>query len=60
VLSTATTRVDTYIRVYPDLIDLATILADVGRKIVDTRAATPARHRAIDSAYTRVACCATW
>jgi hypothetical protein len=35
-LSTATTSVDTYIRVYPDLIDLANILADGGRKIVDT------------------------
>lgn len=54
-LSTATTRVDTYIRAYPDLIDLASILADASRKIVDTPAATLARHRAIDWVYARVA-----
>ena len=35
-------------------IDLARILADVGRAIVDTPAATPARYRAIDSVYARV------
>lgn len=54
-LSTATTRVDTYIGAYPDLIDLASILAEAGRKIVDTPAATLARHRAIDWVNTRVA-----
>lgn len=54
-LSTATTSVDTYIRAYPDLIDLASILADGGRKIASTPAATLARHRAIDWVYARVA-----
>jgi len=54
-LSTATTCADTYIRAYPDLIDLASILAEGSRKILNTPAATLARHRAIDWVYTRVA-----
>jgi hypothetical protein len=43
-LFTATPSADNYIRVYPDLIELASILADGGRKIVDT----PAGYRATD------------
>lgn len=43
--------VDTHIAAYPDLIALATVLADAHRRIWDTAAATPARARAVDAVY---------
>jgi hypothetical protein len=54
-LSAARTCVDTYIGAYPDLIDMAGILASVRLQIFNTPAATPARGRAIDAVYTRLA-----
>jgi TniQ len=46
--------VDSYIAAYPDLIDLAAILADSHRQILNTPPATANRARASDDLYTRL------
>lgn len=49
--SAATSSVDTYIDGYPDLVDMASILADIRRQIFDTPASSVRRCRVIDSLY---------
>lgn len=53
--SPTTACVDTYIDGYPDLVDLASILAEVRCQIFDTRSSTVKRCHIIDSLYSLLA-----
>lgn len=54
-LAGGATDVDAYITAYPDLVDLAAILADARRHIWAATAARPAHSRALGTVYTRCA-----